>query len=220
MGITVTSGWAKGLALKTPPTAMTRPTAAKVRAAVLNMVGPYLSSAGEAPSTQPIVLDLCAGSGALGIEALSRDERGAGDLGLALVAVEASRAAVSCLRQNIQGLTQRAQAQGLPLPATQILAESAQSAMSRLVRERRAGRLAPVALVLFDPPYKDARVLVPELAEPVAELVANEAIWIIESAAEDGGFLAALVESGSLGPWTLVKQKAYGDTMITMLLRN
>ncbi|ALC91101.1 DNA methyltransferase [Bacillus sp. FJAT-18017] len=60
----VVSGTHKGRQLKAVPGSSTRPTTDKVKEAVFNMIGPYFSGG--------MGLDLFAGSGGLGIEALSR----------------------------------------------------------------------------------------------------------------------------------------------------
>ncbi|MCQ6275148.1 16S rRNA (guanine(966)-N(2))-methyltransferase RsmD [Bacillus sp. V3B] len=60
----VVSGSCKGKALKAVPGNSTRPTTDKVKEAIFNMIGPYFDGG--------IGLDLFAGSGGLGIEALSR----------------------------------------------------------------------------------------------------------------------------------------------------
>ncbi|WP_442599381.1 16S rRNA (guanine(966)-N(2))-methyltransferase RsmD [Neobacillus sp. D3-1R] len=60
----VVSGKCKGRSLKAVPGSSTRPTTDKVKEAIFNMVGPYFE--------EGIGLDLFAGSGGLGIEALSR----------------------------------------------------------------------------------------------------------------------------------------------------
>ena len=60
----VVSGICKGRALKAVPGNTTRPTTDKVKEALFNMIGPYFEGG--------IGLDLFAGSGGLGIEALSR----------------------------------------------------------------------------------------------------------------------------------------------------
>ena len=60
----VVSGNCKGKALKAVPGNSTRPTTDKVKEAMFNMIGPYFDGG--------IGLDLFAGSGGLGIEALSR----------------------------------------------------------------------------------------------------------------------------------------------------
>src|SRR5579859_1325466 len=63
----VIGGSARGRTLKGPPDALTRATADKVRGAIFNVLAPYVEDAR--------VLDLYAGTGALGVEALSRGAR-------------------------------------------------------------------------------------------------------------------------------------------------
>ncbi|MFV7904247.1 RsmD family RNA methyltransferase, partial [Enterococcus faecium] len=97
----ISSGWAKGMRLMTPRGDGTRPTAAKVRAAALNMLMPVL------PGSR--FLDLFAGSGGMGLEAVSRGASAA-------FFVDKAPPALAALRQNVAELTRRAQAQGLTVP--------------------------------------------------------------------------------------------------------
>src|SRR5213075_2389627 len=94
----LTGGLDRGRRLRAPRGAHTRPTAAKVREAIFNILGPPPPGA---------VLDLYAGTGALGIEALSRGARRA-------VFVERDHQALVTLRRNLKelGLDERAQVVG------------------------------------------------------------------------------------------------------------
>ncbi|MCB0978175.1 MAG: 16S rRNA (guanine(966)-N(2))-methyltransferase RsmD [Acidimicrobiales bacterium] len=121
----VVSGTARGLRLDVPPGSMTRPTADRVREAVFNA----LDSLGVVAGAR--VLDAYAGSGALGIEALSR--------GAATVTfVEADAVARSVTEANLArtDLSERAVVQGGDGAAM-------------------VGR-GPWDLVLLDPPYATA----------------------------------------------------------------
>lgn len=93
--IKITGGELRGRNLRTPPGLATRPTAAKVRQAIFNILAGRVAGARTA--------DFFAGSGALGIEALSR---GAADC----LFVENRRDAILALRRNLTalGLTERA----------------------------------------------------------------------------------------------------------------
>src|SRR5450432_1527526 len=84
----LTGGLDRGRRLKGPGGVGTRPTAAKVREAIFNILG---------PPPEGRVLDLYAGTGALGLEALSR---GASHV----VFVEREHAPLSALRRNIKEL--------------------------------------------------------------------------------------------------------------------
>jgi 16S rRNA (guanine966-N2)-methyltransferase len=119
----VVAGELRGRRIEAPPGTDTRPTTDKVREAVFNALG-SLDVVRDA-----VVLDLFAGSGAMGIEALSR---GAAEV----VFVERDRAALRVLRDNLRslGLEDRARvAQGDALARARDLSAD---------------------LVLADPPYE------------------------------------------------------------------
>ena len=82
----IIAGIAKGRALRGPSKAGTRPMMDRVKEAIFSMIGPRVEGAS--------VLDLYAGSGSLGLEALSRGAAGA-------VFVEWRRDAARVLRRNI-----------------------------------------------------------------------------------------------------------------------
>lgn len=117
----ITSGTARGLTLQSPKTDL-RPSMDRVRSALFSMVGQDLDGIR--------VLDLFAGTGSLGIEALSRGAEHA-------TFVEADSVATDCIRKNLEkaNLAQRAQ----------------------VVRSDVFGFLGsptpPVHLILADPPY-------------------------------------------------------------------
>ncbi len=126
-GIRVVAGTAKGRRLASPPSDATRPTPNRVREAVSNS----LYSLGALEGAR--VLDLYAGTGALGIEALSR---GAAEATF----VEHDQAMAAVLRRNLEttGLAERAA----------VMVADVDIALAGLSRE---GRRFDVAFV--DPPY-------------------------------------------------------------------
>ena len=128
------------------PRSGTRPTSERVREALFARLEHYGVLDGAR------VLDLCAGSGALGLEAASR---GAGEVTL----VDSSRAASEICRRNIRALGLR----GL-----------------RVVTAKAAAFLtgaagAPVDLVLIDPPYELAEE---ELTAILSPLTRSEDPWL------------------------------------------
>lgn len=149
----IVAGQFKGRELLTPSGSATRPTAARVREALFSILG-ELSDA--------LVLDLYAGSGALGLEALSRGAA-------RLVLVEDNRAAQRSIRSNIAALAVDARATLLPLRADAAL--------------KALERLAPFSCVFADPPWADAQAalgVLEKLAErgllvPAARLVLEHA---------------------------------------------
>src|SRR5438552_4234543 len=90
----LTGGQDRGRKLRAPRGAGTRPTGAKVREAMFNILGP--------PPAEP-VLDLFAGTGALGLEALSRGATAA-------CFVERDARALAALQRNLRELGLTAQA--------------------------------------------------------------------------------------------------------------
>ena len=83
----VIAGTARSLRLETIDTMDTRPTTDRIKETLFNMLNPYL------PGCR--FLDLFAGSGAIGIEALSRGASGA-------VFAENSEKAIACIRRNLE----------------------------------------------------------------------------------------------------------------------
>lgn len=123
-------GQFKGRALTAPKGRSTRPTSDRARETLFNV----LTHASWAPSLEGArVIDLFAGSGALGFEALSRGA------GFALF-VETDHSARGAIRQNIEALG----AFGI----TQLYRRSAVS-----LGERPAGLEAPFDIAFLDPPY-------------------------------------------------------------------
>lgn len=120
----VVAGKWGGRRLVAPPGNDTRPTSDKVRQAVFNM----LDSAGLVDGA--VVVDLFAGSGAMGLEALSRGAT-------SCTFVERDRAALDALRANIAALNAADQCS--------VLGSDASAA---------GARCASADLVLVDPPYK------------------------------------------------------------------
>lgn len=152
----VTGGSARGRRLKVPAGLSVRPTSAKVREALFNIL------AGRA--AESAVLDLYCGAGALGIEALSRGARAA-------TFVDRSRQALTCLRANLAtlGFGERCRCLQRPLP-------------KRL--ERLPER--PFGLIFSDPPYaEDWRELIPLLGQALRDhgAVSDETLWCHELSA-------------------------------------
>lgn len=122
----VIAGEFGGRTLKTPTGRRTRPTQGKVRQVLFDMIG-----AGVRGTR---ILDLFAGSGALGIEALSRGAAGA-------CFVERNEASLRCLRANLEALDL--------VVRTRVLAVSVEASLRILAQEN-----SPYDWVLADPPYE------------------------------------------------------------------
>jgi 16S rRNA (guanine966-N2)-methyltransferase len=121
----VAGGEARGRRLKTPKGI--RPTQGMVKEAIFNLIGPGIADVH--------VLDLFAGSGALGIEALSRGAAG-------VTFVDREPRGLAILRQNLDALDLKARARVVRGDVVRWLEGSPEEIM-------RAG------FVLMDPPYDD-----------------------------------------------------------------
>ncbi len=118
----IISGVSKGRRLTTPKGQGVRPTSDRVKESIFNILG------GEV--AERVVLDLFAGTGNLGIEALSRGARDA-------VFVEEDTPALNVLRRNLETLGLEDRSRVLPLPvkaALKKLAAMERTDVSSLVR--------------------------------------------------------------------------------------
>jgi 16S rRNA (guanine(966)-N(2))-methyltransferase RsmD len=151
--VRIVAGSRKGHTIHAPKGLETRPTSDRVRENVFNIVAPWVEGAR--------VLDLYAGSGAMGLEALSR---GAGSA----VFVEADPEAVRTIERNLDKLR---------LTRATVVRLSATAA---LTQEAAAGR--KYDLVLLDPPY--AMTDYDSLARYLTRVLADDGLLVLESAAK------------------------------------
>lgn len=149
----VIAGSRKGRRIAAPRGEHTRPTSDRVREALFNIVGPVDDAS---------VLDLFAGSGALGLEALSRGAR-------RCTFVDADRAACRVISANLETLDLTGGAV-LQRDVFQVLREETAS-------DRRHD------LVLIDPPYEAWDGLEERLAAALPAVVAPTGIVVVESGA-------------------------------------
>lgn len=184
----IIAGKLKGARLETPDGATLRPTQDRVREAIFSTLQSYVDW------SRTVVIDLYAGSGALGLEAISRGARRA-------LFVEADGALVSALRQSINRLGVEAQARVLPGELPAAWREAIAAAAVREGEEE--------LLVFLDPPYRqDAGAqMLQTLLE--SESVPAESLIVVESEAG-----AALLLEGTASRAEIVKERSYGATQI------
>ena len=147
----IIAGSRKGHTIAAPKGRATRPTGDRVREAAFNLIGPVDGAT---------VLDLYAGSGAMGLEALSRGAASA-------VFVEASPDAVRTIERNLDKLR---------LTGATILRQDARTALAAETTARRA-----YDLVLVDPPYDEWQALEPRLAPYLAAVLAPHGLLVVET---------------------------------------
>ncbi len=147
----IVAGSRKGHRIEAPKGVVTRPTGDRVREALFSIVGPVEDAR---------VLDLFAGSGALGLEALSRGAA-------SCVFVERDRQAARVIQSNLEKLR-----------LTGAVVET-REVRAALREERDRGRRYD--LVLADPPYEDWAGHESELAELLPTVLAEDALVVVET---------------------------------------
>jgi 16S rRNA (guanine966-N2)-methyltransferase len=177
----IVAGIARGRRLRVPRGQLVRPTADRVKEAVFSMLE---SRAGCADRT---VLDLFAGAGTLGIEALSRGAR-------EVVFVEPSRVAAEAIHFNLQAI-------GF---AGEVLPMTAERAIGRLAAGGRR-----FDLVFLDPPYGEGWIQRTLQALATARLVEAEGWVVVEHGREE----LAAPEVGSLVQRHATR---FGDTHVAL----
>ncbi|MDX2042638.1 MAG: 16S rRNA (guanine(966)-N(2))-methyltransferase RsmD [Acidobacteriota bacterium] len=148
----IIAGQYKGRRLKTLEGLAVRPTSDRMRETLFNILMPRIEDAR--------FLDICAGSGAVGIEALSR---GAAHITF----IESSRKAVSIISENLRhcGITEN----------FQLIARDAATTIKYLAQENRQ-----FDIVYFDPPY-DSEIYSPVLWQIAQNnLLTDDGIIIVE----------------------------------------
>ena len=146
----IVAGRHKSRRLRAPAGAGTRPTADKVREALFSILGPVEGLR---------VLDLYAGSGALGLEALSR---GAGPATF----VESARPALAAIRANLDAVGEEAE-----VVASDVL---------KWLRAAAGGEAA-FDLVFCDPPYDAAPRIAQQLGDLLPRVTGPQALIVTES---------------------------------------
>jgi 16S rRNA (guanine966-N2)-methyltransferase len=183
----IVAGQWKGRNLVAPQGRDTRPTSDRVREALFSSLTARLGTdLGGA-----VVLDLFAGTGALGLEALSRGASRA-------VLVEHDRGALKAIADNVAAL-------GATDDVSVIAADALGPALTR------AGRLGPFSLLFCDPPY---RIVQARVAAALARLGRAGSI-------EFGAALVWEHAAGSRPPipdgFARESDYRYGDTAVTLL---
>lgn len=181
----IVAGTARGRRLKVPPRG-TRPTSERVREAVFSAVGHRLGGWDDLT-----VVDLFAGSGALGLEAWSRGAD-------RVVLVENDHRALAAIKGNVAELRAEADVQVLGADAYRL------PERSTVITDR-----GPADVVLIDPPYAHTAERIAGLLEMLAQghWVAPGALVVLERPAVDAPW------DWPAG-WEAVTDRRYGDTWI------
>lgn len=177
--VRVISGDARGRRLKGPPSHATRPMADKIKGALFNA----LASLGVEPER---VLDLYAGTGSIGIEALSRGAKSA-DF------VEQTRDAAAVIRDNLEttGFGRRGQIH--------------QQSVGSFIGSRRG----PYDFVILDPPYADPEIITTLQRLEASALVQSGAVVVI-------GHSPRVDLPDRLGRLECLRHRCHGDSCFSI----
>ncbi len=189
----VIAGELGGRRLRAPSGLRTRPTTDRVREALFNILGP--------PPPSARVLDLYAGSGALGIEALSRGAAQA-------VFVEQDARACRQISENLRSLGLAGRGS---VSSGRVLA-----LLPQLVQS--VSRSAPFSWVFADPPYDSDEL--PRLVAQLCRLpiLSGDAQIIVERSRRDADQLAQQLQAvAAESSLQLTDSRRYGDTVLLFL---
>jgi len=151
----IIAGKYRGRKLKSPPSLETRPTSDRLRETLFNILAPQIKGAR--------FLDLCAGSGAVGIEALSRGAAHA-------TFVDQSRRMCGLIAANLDEFS-------IDEEESEVVCSEVAAFLRRLI-QKEPGRLD---IIFFDPPYEaDYEVVLELLGDKEGALLAEGAIVVVE----------------------------------------
>lgn len=167
------------------PKLVTRPTLDRVREALFSILGDL---------SEQCVVDFYSGSGALGLEALSRGAR-------QVLLVEGDRQAAQVIRTNFE-------AWGVEKNQVRVHEGSVEKSRTAL------GSIQPIDLVLADPPWKIAQEAAEVVLEVVTGFLSPNAMLVLGHASRDA--LKIPEDSG----FKLEQQRNWGDSALSFLHRS
>ena len=182
----IIAGAYRGRVLKSPPDSRTRPTSDRLRETLFNILAPRIGD-------DTRVLDLCAGTGAIGIEALSRGAE-------FVTFVDKSRRACALIEENLDRLD-------IDESKTEVVALPAENFTGR-------AHVTGWDIAFFDPPYDTEYGLVLfDFGREDSTLLRADGILIAEHHAKH----SLPDATGQLRRWRLLKQ---GDTCLSFYERS
>jgi 16S rRNA (guanine966-N2)-methyltransferase len=184
----IISGAYRGRILKSPSGSKTRPTSDRLRETLFNVLQTKIDSDSR-------FLDLCAGTGAIGIEALSRGAN-------FVTFVDKSRRACALIEENLDLLE-------VPETQTEIFQSSADDFLRRSDEKAEGWNI-----VFFDPPYsEDYSKVILLFGDNESKLLSDDGVFIAEHHAKN--VLPDAV--GELRRWRILKQ---GETHLSFYEKN
>ncbi|HEV2301065.1 MAG TPA: 16S rRNA (guanine(966)-N(2))-methyltransferase RsmD [Stellaceae bacterium] len=183
----IVGGRHRGRRILAPPGEAVRPTGDRAREALFNILSHGKYAAAGPPFAEARILDAFAGTGAVGLEALSRGAAAA-------VFIERDPGALAALRRNVEALGEAGRASIMAIDATHPRHAAEPCALAFLDPPYQSGLAAPALLALAEAGWLDAGALA------IVELAAREAF------APPAGF--SLIEERVYGAARLVFLRA------------
>jgi len=182
----IIGGKYRGRKLKSPPALQTRPTSDRLRETLFNILAPRIQGTR--------FLDLCAGSGAVGIEALSRGAAHA-------TFVDRSRKMYALIKTNVE-----------TLEVNDDQCEVVNGEALEFLRKHAKKRAEPFDMIFFDPPYAiDYEEVLENMGEHAERILVEGGIVIVEHHKKN-----ELKENfGALRRYRVVKQ---GDSTLSFFM--
>ena len=172
----IVAGSMGGRTIHAPKTKLTRPMTDKIRAALFDSLGDI---------TNGLVLDAYAGTGAVGLEALSRGAA-------RVIGVESARSAVVAIKRNIADLQA---GWGYSLY---------ESTMESWLARHGQFDNQPFSLIVADPPYEKVKT---DVLEKLGTILAEDGVLAVSSTSK--------IAAHELAGVKLVDSKKYGDTLLS-----
>ena len=186
----IISGKLGSLRLKTAAKS-TRPTSDRVKESLFSK----LENIDAIEGTR--VLDLFAGTGALGFESLSRGA-------VELTAIEKNPQAAELLRENARLIEEALSHQGLATKIT-VKAQTAEKFLSTATE-------ASFDLIFLDPPYEYSNADLEKLLLALARTISKESLIVVERSSKS--------DEPNFGEFEVEDEKTYGDTKVYFLRTN
>ncbi|HUF04145.1 MAG TPA: 16S rRNA (guanine(966)-N(2))-methyltransferase RsmD [Aridibacter sp.] len=182
----VISGIYGGRILKSPSGTRTRPTSDRLRETLFNVLSPHIHD-------ETRFLDLCAGTGAIGIEAISRGA-------MHVTFVDKARKACGLIEENLDQL-------GVPESVTEVVC-------SETVKFLQKSAGSSWHMIFYDPPYAaEYAIVLDAVGGKYSNVLADEGALVVEHHAK-----TELPDaSGEIRRWRLIKQ---GETCLSFYERS
>ena len=191
----IIAGVHKGMPIKCSKGLNTRPTSARIREAVMSMVSDKLHNS--------VFFDLFSGSGAMGLEALSRGAK-------SVLFVENGKEAIKVLQKNCAEIERRFNRLEMACGKIKLIPKELSSSLKTIEYSENAD------IIWADPPYSITKDWTQSIfVSKLSNLINENGVFLLEAASSD---LAQIHLDQKY--WEKVKDRKYGSTSVGIWRRN